>query len=179
MRLFIAVNFQNDIKDSLRDVQSKLRVNVIRGNFTLEDNLHLTIIFIGEVYGKTLDGIKKAMDASNIPVFELVLKDIGRFKRDRGDICWMGVSRNSALSELHSRLSENLSASDIKFDSRPYSPHLTLARECIFKEGFDMSGLSSEIPPLCSPVDKLSLMKSERVNGKLVYTEIYASILGV
>lgn len=49
MRLFYAINFDDTVKKRLSDIQNALRARAVRGNFTLPDNLHLTLAFIGEV----------------------------------------------------------------------------------------------------------------------------------
>ena len=49
MRLFIAVNFSEEIKDELFHISDKLKRFSERGSFSLKDNIHLTVIFLGEV----------------------------------------------------------------------------------------------------------------------------------
>jgi 2'-5' RNA ligase len=65
-----------------------------------------------------------------------------------------------------------LTAAGFETEKRPYRPHLTLAREAVFKGGFDLAGFSRTLNPIRARIDKLSLMKSERLGGRLTYTEV-------
>ncbi|MPN39367.1 hypothetical protein SDC9_186895 [bioreactor metagenome] len=47
----------------------------------------------------------------------------------------------------------------------------------VFKEGFDRAAFSKSLPQMSMTVNKISLMKSERIEGRLTYTEIYAKSL--
>ena len=49
MRLFYAITFDENVRRKLAGIQDALRVQAVRGNFTLFENLHLTVAFIGEV----------------------------------------------------------------------------------------------------------------------------------
>ena len=48
MRLFIAINLSDEMKNSLISAQNTMYDRGIRGNFTSEENMHLTLAFIGE-----------------------------------------------------------------------------------------------------------------------------------
>lgn len=71
MRLFIAINFKDETKNSLSTVIDRLGSHVVKGNFTSEENLHLTLIFIGET--SRIDRVKHAMDKITAEPFKVVL----------------------------------------------------------------------------------------------------------
>ena len=48
MRLFIAVDFNDEILDMLRNCQRQLQAQVRSASLTAEENLHLTLAFLGE-----------------------------------------------------------------------------------------------------------------------------------
>lgn len=50
MRLFIAIQLNQKIKQLVSDVQDTFRWQQVKGNYTPEENLHITLAFIGE-YG--------------------------------------------------------------------------------------------------------------------------------
>ena len=58
MRLFIAINFNDDIKEELENNIEDLKDEAKRGNFSLIDNLHLTLAFIGELDKRNLQTVK-------------------------------------------------------------------------------------------------------------------------
>jgi len=173
MRLFIGVTFDAKTKENIQDIQIKLKEYAIEGRFTDKANLHLTLIFIGEVYSSSVNMIKKIMNSISFPPFQLQFNDVGSFKRQGGNICWLGVNPCSELSKIHSQLAAGLTHSRIRFDNRPYSPHLTLARSVILKKNFDKVQFSREISRFNVDVNQICLMNSERLSGKLTYTEIY------
>ncbi|HOA81090.1 MAG TPA: 2'-5' RNA ligase family protein [Defluviitaleaceae bacterium] len=59
MRVFIAIDFNNRLKDYLKEKQDELRKYCTKGNFTHKENFHLTIVFIGEVNEGEIIKIKK------------------------------------------------------------------------------------------------------------------------
>ncbi|HUZ86444.1 MAG TPA: RNA 2',3'-cyclic phosphodiesterase [Candidatus Baltobacterales bacterium] len=93
-------------------------------------NLHLTVRFIGAVERDLVDGIAESLAAQGLPGFELELGDIGTFRRGRlVRVVWMGL-RSGALqaSELAERLEAACGRAGLAPESRPFQPHLTLAR---------------------------------------------------
>jgi 2'-5' RNA ligase len=176
MRLFIAINFEKVIKNQLCAAIERLRESSLQGNFTRRENLHLTLVFIGET--QRLEDIKRAMNAVQAEPFSLKIGGLGRFKRQGGDIYWMGVGKNTTLTAIYDRLYEELTQAGFRLENRAYKPHLTLGREVVLREGFDRDAFDKAFPQMTVSVEKISLMKSERVGGKLVYTDIYDRHLG-
>lgn len=175
MRLFTAILFDDETKDALCDVMDKLRSVTEKGNFTLRDNLHLTLNFIGETDKAKLveKAMKEAVEAADISAFNLTFSGFGRFKRREGDICWVGVERNETLIRLQKELAERLINASFALDGQDYTPHLTLARKARFGNKFSEREFAAAVPGIKQHVGRISLMKSERINGKLTYTEIF------
>ncbi|MDP4109810.1 MAG: RNA 2',3'-cyclic phosphodiesterase [Bacillota bacterium] len=169
MRLFIAVCFDDNVKDSLCETISTLNKHLAGGSATRRENLHLTLVFIGET--TRAEAVKKAMNEIEACKFSLNIGGLGSFRQKDGRIYWIGVEKSDALLALYSRLKNSLCALGFKLESRPYEPHLTLFRRAVPGQGFDER--SFVVKDIKTPVSKISLMKSERINGRLVYTEIY------
>ncbi|MDD2282827.1 MAG: RNA 2',3'-cyclic phosphodiesterase [Eubacteriales bacterium] len=171
MRLFIAINFDGKTKAGIGKAIEGLKPYAIKGRFTHMDNLHLTLVFIGETI--KLSQVKEAMDELAAPPFPLIIQGFGRFCRPGGDICWLGVSENDVMANVHAQLSASLSQQGFVLERRPFKPHLTLGRELVFKEEFNPREFQQTIEPMQMEVTKVSLMQSERIAGRLKYTEIY------
>lgn len=175
MRLFIAVNFNEEIKDNLFRLTQELKKNTTRGHFTHRDNFHLTLAFIGET--KDLEhaimAIENAVEKGRIPQFFLNLGGFGRFKGRDGDIYWVGVEQNQVLSELNDFIVRELRTYEFKVDDKEFKPHLTLGREIVLKQGYVINEFAKLIPAMTMLVSEIGLMKSERIDGKLVYTKVY------
>lgn len=175
MRLFIAINFDEDVKEKISEVREELRNSSSAGNFTREENFHLTLVFLGEVPGSRVREIEKIMEEIDEEPFELEFGKLGCFKRDRGgDIWWLGCSRNRSLMNVQRQLSESLRAEGFKIEKKQYKPHLTLGREVVIEGSGKIFGSKSlEQNPVSVPVGQISLMLSERINGRLTYTSLY------
>jgi len=167
MRLFIAINFTADTKNGLIALCDQLRSRSERGRFSLPENLHLTLVFLGGCDAEQAAAAKSAMDAVVFDPFDMAIERIGRFKRDGGDIYWAGVRVNKAVSDLQQKLTSGLRSKGFKLEKRKYSPHITLGRDVVT----DVA--PHPIKPFGETVSRIDLMKSERINGKLTYTSIY------
>ena len=164
MRLFVAVHFSPEIKTVLLSAIEDLR-RQSAGNFTRPENLHLTMAFIGE--SDRVTEIKSALSAVNAAPFGLTIGGAGKF----GDLYWAGVDKNSALLALADSVRSELAKHHIDFDSKPFKAHITLAREVVLKD------IRLTIPNTSMTVSRISLMRSDRINGKLTYTEVYGKAL--
>jgi 2'-5' RNA ligase len=81
------------------------------------------------------------------------------------------------LWEINRTLTDELKKFEFKIEEKEYKPHLTLGRRVYVKKDFNIAQFENGIPILEMDVNYISLMKSERINGKLVYTEVYRSEL--
>jgi 2'-5' RNA ligase len=61
MRIFIALNFDKPAKDEMIAVQRQLQQAAGKGNFTSEENLHLTLVFLGEIDRARIEDAKRAI----------------------------------------------------------------------------------------------------------------------
>ena len=167
MRLFIAINFNDETRSRLLALRDELRGKSSRGNFTAPKNLHLTLAFLGECDNKKTAAVKSVLSAVNFEPFDIRIDCIGRFKRDGGDIWWAGIRDNRAISDLQWSLTSGLCTNGFVLDNRKYNPHITLGREVV------TDAKPWQIEPFGETVSSIELMKSERINGKLIYTETY------
>ena len=179
MRLFIAVNFNESIKINLSDIMERLKPYAVQGNFTPTENLHLTLVFLGEVEPDRVDKITMAMEEVVTKSFLLKFSGFGHFRRDGGDIYWIGVEKNETLQDMQSQLTKLLIRAGFSIEERKFKPHLTIGRRIIFNNSFNEKEFSRTLPEMSMEVNHISLMKSERINGRLTYTEIFSRHLDV
>lgn len=175
IRLFIAINFPDDIKNRLSDLTQELKQNTVKGHFTRRENFHLTLAFIGETKYKdqVIQAMDNAVDKAEVKPFVLNMGGFGRFKGREGDIFWVGVENNPVLTGLNQALNRELMRYEFKVEDKEFKPHLTLGREIRLKPGLTVKKFEESIPALTLYTEGISLMKSERIEGRLVYTEIY------
>lgn len=165
MRLFIAVCFPEEVKKALRQCADNLVAQGVRGNVTPSSNMHLTLAFLGEVKARDMKKIHEAMDRVSFSPFTLSFEGSGRFR----DLCWVGLKESKELKNCTDSLRRELNEQEIEFDPKPFKPHITIIRKAQ-----NLNGKEPLIPKLSFPVNRISLMKSERIEGRMKYTEIYA-----
>lgn len=170
MRLFIAVNFDERTKDKIVSVQNKLKEHG-KGIFSFRENLHLTLAFLGEVSRKQVESVKKAMEQVHVPKMELTFDRTGCFKRRGSNTWWIGLRKNDALYKMQRELTAALRDAGFDIENRPYKPHLTIARKVMLHDKLNQDTLLGS--QFSAEADTMSLMLSERINGKLTYSELY------
>ncbi len=171
MRLFIAVAFPAPLREQLRRAAGRLQGQCLRGSFTLPDNFHLTLAFLGETERRA--AAESAMDRVSAPGFYLQVGAPGLFRQRGGDLWWLGVEPSPALLEVHRQLTEELGAAGFALERRPFRPHLTLGRQVLLAPGFDRPAFARSLPPMGMEVRRITLMQSERIQGRLTYTPLH------
>ena len=162
MRLFIAINLSDAMKDALTAVQDDMYGRGVRGNFTPRENMHLTLAFIGEYPDK--DRVLDALSSVSFSAFSLSLSGMGCFR----DLWWASMDESAPLAAVARRIRRALAENGIPFDRKRFSPHITLIR----KAAGTMPGIRPETVSM--PVERISLMRSDRGKHGMVYTEVGA-----
>ena len=164
MRLFIALQFDDDITDELVYFQDMLKEQGVTGRFTSRENLHLTLAFIGEYSDP--DKVLDVMEAADLRPFDLSLKGVGTF----GEVFWAGIADNPPLAAYVRRLRHGLADAGIPFDKKKFSPHVTLVRDISYNNGEKIP--VPDPPKGTMTVSGISLMRSDRGKHGMIYTEI-------
>lgn len=174
MRLFVAVNFSMDAKCELSALTARCRSALSGAIAVRPDNFHLTLAFLGEVEPHLLPMLRKTVaSVDGFEPFILSVETLGRFVRNDGDILWADVRGDiAALTTLRSRLCKALSEAGFPVENEEFRPHMTLVRQAVYLENFKALQMSADFTPIPQRVEKISLMKSERIGGVLTYTEI-------
>lgn len=158
MRLFVAIEFPQEIKDALSAAIVSLKRQGVSANFTRRENMHLTLAFIGET--PRLAEAAAALGEVKARAFRVALEGAGAF----GDLLWIGARRSPDLDLLVSRVRDALRGAGFRIDPKPFKPHVTVARRAV------CAGKPTvEAPRVSAPVTDFVLMSSERVDGRLVY----------
>jgi 2'-5' RNA ligase len=178
MRLFIAINLNDEMKDSLAETISDLRCAARRGRYTPRENLHLTLVFIGETdrAGDILDVMEEVGEESFGELITLTLSGAGVFRGRGGDLHWVGVENTPELKRLVKALEAGLRDIGFNIEKRRFTPHITIGREITIDQE---AGPVIKVRIAMMQADRISLMRSDRVEGRLVYTEIASVPYGI
>ena len=95
-----------------------------------EENLHLTVKFLGEVPPTEAEELDRIVSALTLPRVTLTVAGLGFFKQGGRGISavWAGVTPTPGLKAVRSRLQTALSDAGIARDRRRFTPHITLGR---------------------------------------------------
>ena len=168
MRLFIAIQLNDEMKDALIRIQNAMKRQGVRGNFTRRENLHLTLAFIGEYSDAEL--VREVVDQTDFDGFEIGLDGIGAF----GNLWWAGINfgDDRELKAVAKKLRRGLADAGIPFDRKKFSPHITLVRKAQSIDGKIPESVLDGIPQAGMYVDRISLMRSDRGRHGMIYTEL-------
>ncbi len=133
MRTFIAVAIDKRTRDRVADLQERLSESGADVKWVEEKNLHLTLLFLGEVDERTVPEVCRAVAevAAQHKPFELTIESVGGFPSARQPkILWVGVGEGKEeLIALHDDLElPLLEMGCYRREARKYTPHLTLGR---------------------------------------------------
>jgi 2'-5' RNA ligase len=133
VRSFIAIELPDELKQGLAQLQSRLKLDKQPWVKWVDPySIHLTLKFLGSVAVDRISEITKAMEesAQGIPSFHLEVKDLGVFPNlRRVQVAWVGISGDvDKLGQLQQGIESNLAHIGFAPESRPFTPHLTLAR---------------------------------------------------
>lgn len=124
-RLFVAIDFPSAVRAQLAMLCSGLP----HARWVPEEQMHLTLRFVGEVEGGAFLDIREGLGAVQAPAFEMALKGIGHFPpRGRPTVLWAGVRDEGGLLRLQSRVEKAVMSAGLPPETRNFSPHVTLAR---------------------------------------------------
>lgn len=163
VRIFIAIRFDDEFKQKLIEIQDSLKERGVEGKYCSYGNLHMTLAFIGET--NDLPAIHAAMSEVKFEPFEMSLGKLGTFPTKEG-VIWCGVKDGTSATSLANLVREKLTAHGISFSTLAFMPHISLVQHPT-KIITDI-----EVPEATIKVTQIHIMKSERINGELIYSEI-------
>lgn len=124
-RLFVAIRPPRPIREQLLGIMG----GISGARWQTDDQLHITLRFIGEVNGRVADDLLSALGAVRHAAFEIALNGIGTFdRRGQPEIIWAGLTPQEELKALHKKVDHACVRAGLEPDRRAYHPHITLAR---------------------------------------------------
>lgn len=162
-RLFFALWPRQEVRAALAAASHAVRQNA-SGRAVPDDNLHITLAFLGSVDDETFECVQRAAEALVAESFDLVVDRAGWWRRT--GILWLAPSRApSALNRLVKALWDGLEPCGFWPDYRDFHPHLTIARRC-------RRAALPDIEPIPWPVSELTLLESHTGQRGARYTVV-------
>ena len=123
-RLFVAIRPPEFIREALLDLME----GVPNLRWQSDDQLHLTLRFIGEVERPKGEDLAAALERIRFERFSLSLDGVGRFEKHRQGALWAGVQPREPLKALSAKVERACQLAGLEPERRAFHPHSTLAR---------------------------------------------------
>jgi 2'-5' RNA ligase len=128
MRIFIAIDLPDSLRESLGGVQRELRPSAPNARWVAPESIHLTLRFLGEVPAARVEEAAGALTGLSWKPFEIHARSIGFFPGERSPrVLWVGLAASS-LEELAAEIDARMERLGFEPERRAFRPHLTLAR---------------------------------------------------
>ncbi len=127
MRIFVAIDIPVKILNKIKEIQNKL--HNFEGKKTEQENLHLTLKFLGHISKDEIEEVKKRLRRIKLKGFEAEIDSLGVFDPDSIRIIWLHMTN---CEELQREVDEALSGLFEK--EKRFMSHLTIARVKNVKE---------------------------------------------
>jgi len=175
-RLFVAIRPPAPIRQLLLAAMG----GISGARWQSDDQLHLTLRFIGAVDRHLAGDVHAALGGVHHPPFALALNGLGCFDR-RGfpDSVWAGVTPQEEVKALHKKVDAALLRVGVVPDERAFLPHITIAR--MNRKAGPIGNLLEEAGGLSSPpftVDSFALFESNLTHEAAVYSVVERYKLG-
>ncbi|MDF2714796.1 MAG: 2-5 ligase [Paenibacillus sp.] len=132
-RLFVAVPIPAELKAKAGAAMNGLKRQLPFKRWVHPDDLHITLKFIGDVAPSTVPAIETALEriAARSNPFALQLSGAGTFGAPQAPrVLWAGLGdKLQPLKSLQADVESQLAELGYEPENRPYSPHVTLARQ--------------------------------------------------
>lgn len=123
-RLFVAIRPPEPIRAVLLDAMDE------NADFRWQsdEQLHLTLRFVGEVDRPAADDLADALGQVRAPRLELKIGGVGRFEQRDGGALWAAVEPKAPLAALAAKIERACQQAGLEPERRAFHPHITLAR---------------------------------------------------
>jgi len=180
MRVFIAIDIDEQIRKALgglqNELQSKVDIKKSDVKWVNPDNMHLTLKFLGEIKDvQTVDvcNITKEV-AGRHESFELDVETVGHFGGRSARVLWVGTGQSSEnLLQLQSDLEQQLASAGWPKETRKFSGHLTLCRVRNSKAGVKLAQMTEGYRDFklgTISADSVSVYQSQLTSKGPIYT---------
>lgn len=130
MRLFIALDFPEEVRQALRELMARLRHETRGARWVRPEGMHVTLKFLGETDPKILPDIRRALgEIHSASAVEMHFRGLGFFPNEqRPRVLWCGIAASPNLAEIAAGVESALEPLGFPREARAFVPHLTLAR---------------------------------------------------
>jgi len=124
-RLFVALRPPRPVRDILLAAMH----GIAGARWQNDEQLHLTLRFIGEVDRHQAEDIAAALGALYAPAVAARIAGVDLFEHQgRPHMMWAGIEPHAPFAALHHKVDQLLARVGVPREARAFTPHITLAR---------------------------------------------------
>ncbi len=144
MRLFIAIPLADSVVAELSRLTGRLRSNSAALRWPAPESWHITLQFLGNTNEEQYGCLIGRLAELHCPAVPIQLGEPSIF--DRAGIFYAGVELTPQLVALERRVVAATALCGFEPESRPYRPHITLARAKAGNRARELCGLMASVP---------------------------------
>ena len=130
MRLFIALDIDDAIRESLARFVDGVRNFAPDARWVKPESLHVTLKFIGEQPDAMVPRFDESLATLKKTAFDITFRGYGFFPTPKSArVFWIGIQSGAELTSLASAIDDVTATLDVPRETHAFSPHLTLARK--------------------------------------------------
>lgn len=185
MRLFIAINFPESLRQRMVEATEPIREERFPVRWIAPEKLHVTMKFLGDVREDRAPDVVEALEevSDDFRPFEVGFERVGAFPSLRSPrVIWLGVEATMEMRAVKHDLEHAFVDMGFSRETRAFQPHVTLARTDNDAEAGDFRDLE----PVARRVDfdethrvaTLDLMRSRLQSSGAEYSILHTARLG-
>lgn len=167
---FYALELPGEVKEKLEKTITELQQALPYKTWVHPQDLHITLAFLGNAAAQQIDASNQLIDAviTRQSEFELAIDHLGIFgRKDSPRIFWAGLEESNSMKEVRDDVFSACLSAGFKLETRPFSPHITLARKW-----------TGESPFTYKLIEEINPFKDEKINFHAERVVLYKTHLG-
>lgn len=185
MRVFIAIELPEKVKEALADLQRRMQPTPNRIKWVDPSSIHLTLKFLGEIKKERLSTVSSLIQelSGRFQPFVMRICGVGVFPGvNRARVIWVGVEEGkSRLTQMVEEIEKKLVEQGFPRERRKWIPHLTLARIKDLKDKESIKKMVSQEKQVSVgevEVEAITVMQSRLTPEGAIYTPLQKAFLG-
>jgi RNA 2',3'-cyclic 3'-phosphodiesterase len=177
VRAFVALEIDAGVREAIGRLVAELRPRAPAARWSRPEGVHLTLRFLGSTSPDQVESLRPALAAAaeGCPASDARVGDLGVFPaRGSPRVLWVGLDLAPEILALQKACERAAVSAGFPSETRPFQPHLTLAR-------FRPRVRRPDLPPAdlgVTRLDRLVLFRSDTRPGGAVHTAILRFALG-
>lgn len=175
-RLFVGLELPETVKDMLSDLHMPLP----GARWVDDDDLHITLCFLGEVGKRTMNAVMDELDLIEATPFDIRITGLKSFGGDRPRSVWADIEGRDDIAALQRKVSRAVQNVGLAPERRKFTPHVTLAR---FRDGspervLRFMEVRGGYPPQDFEIDRFALFSARPGGGGPYIVEATFPLIG-